>query len=233
METVTGFSASLIQSLGGDADKSVKYADMAITDMADNANKMGTDMSLIQNAYQGFAKQNYTMLDNLKLGYGGTKEEMQRLLSDAEKISGIKYDISSYADVVDAIHVMQESMDIAGTTAKEAEGTISGSVNALKSSVTNLVVGFGDAEGMSSDVSSVMNSLADDMKTALPTDFSIDGNIKNSVNTQGLNSSVGGLSLVLNIANFNNYSNDDISQLTNEIMETAGQFAKRKGMVFA
>lgn len=118
---------------------------MAITDMADNANKMGTDMSLIQNAYQGFAKQNYTMLDNLKLGYGGTKEEMQRLLSDAEKISGVKYDISSYADVVDAIHVMQESMDIAGTTAKEAEGTISGSVNALKSSVTNLVVGFGDA----------------------------------------------------------------------------------------
>lgn len=580
METVTGFSASLIQSLGGDTDKSVKYADMAITDMADNANKMGTDMSLIQNAYQGFAKQNYTMLDNLKLGYGGTKEEMQRLLSDAEKISGIKYDISSYADVVDAIHVMQESMDIAGTTAKEAEGTISGSVNALKSSVTNLVVGFGDAnadlgelcenvvtafqtvlenispivenlisalptvittllesagemlptvletlaelfaqvlegllqllpqlipvavsalltitnaivenlplliesatllvatlvqgladalptliptavnavmtivqglldslpsildaglelvsalaqgildalpdlisklpqiimgivtfllnsipqivqagidllislvkalptiivtivnaipdiisgivnalidnipaiiqagidllislvknlptiikeivkavpkiiegivkafgslmykiveiggnivkglwdgicglaswlwdsvngwisgiwdgicdffgihspskemawvgemlvkglagsidkngdmavraaEGMSSDVSSVMNSLADDMKTALPTDFSIDGNVKNSVNTQGLNSGVGGLSLVLNIANFNNYSNDDISQLTNEIMETAGQFAKRKGMVFA
>lgn len=145
METVTGFSASLIQSLGGDTDKSVRYADMAITDMADNANKMGTDMSLIQNAYQGFAKQNYTMLDNLKLGYGGTKEEMQRLLSDAEKISGVKYDISSYADVVDAIHVMQESMDIAGTTAKEAEGTISGSVNALKSSVTNLVVGFGDA----------------------------------------------------------------------------------------
>lgn len=145
METVTGFSASLIQSLGGDTDKSVKYADMAITDMADNANKMGTDMSLIQNAYQGFAKQNYTMLDNLKLGYGGTKEEMQRLLSNTEKISGIKYDISSYADVVDAIHVMQESMDIAGTTAKEAEGTISGSVNALKSSVTNLVVGFGDA----------------------------------------------------------------------------------------
>lgn len=602
METVTGFSASLIQSLGGDTDKSVKYADMAITDMADNANKMGTDMSLIQNAYQGFAKQNYTMLDNLKLGYGGTKEEMQRLLSDAEKISGVKYDISSYADVVDAIHVMQESMDIAGTTAKEAEGTISGSVNALKSSVTNLVVGFGDAnadlgelcenvvtafqtvlenispivenlisalptvittllesagemlptvletlaelfaqvlegllqllpqlipvavsalltitnaivenlplliesatllvatlvqgladalptliptavnavmtivqglldslpsildaglelvsalaqgildalpdlisklpqiimgivtfllnsipqiiqtgiklltslvsalpdiitsivkaipqiingiinavinsipqiiqagidllislvkalptiivtivnaipdiisgivnalidnipaiiqagidllislvknlptiikeivkavpkiiegivkafgslmykiveiggnivkglwdgicdffgihspskemawvgemlvkglagsidkngdmavraaEGMSSDVSSVINSLADDMKTAFPTDFSIDGNVKNSVNTQGLNSGVGGLSLVLNIANFNNYSNDDIFQLTNEIMETAGQFAKRKGLVFA
>ena len=110
METVTGFSASLIQSLGGDTEKAVKYADMAITDMSDNANKMGTDMSSIQNAYQGFAKQNYTMLDNLKLGYGGTKQEMERLLADAEKISGVKYDISSYADVVEAIHVMQESI---------------------------------------------------------------------------------------------------------------------------
>lgn len=98
------------------------------------------DMSSIQNAYQGFAKQNYTMLDNLKLGYGGTKQEMERLLADAEKISGVKYDISSYADVVEAIHVMQESMDIAGTTAKEAEATISGSVNALKSAVSNLIV---------------------------------------------------------------------------------------------
>ena len=146
METVTGFSASLIQSLGGDTEKAAKYADMAITDMSDNANKMGTDMSSIQNAYQGFAKQNYTMLDNLKLGYGGTKQEMERLLADAEKISGIKYDISSYADVVEAIHVMQESMDIAGTTAKEAEATISGSVNALKSAVSNLIVGFGDAD---------------------------------------------------------------------------------------
>lgn len=109
METVTGFSASLIQSLGGDTEKAVKYADMAITDMADNANKMGTDISSIQIAYQGFAKQNYTMLDNLKLGYGGTKQEMERLLADAEKISGVKYDISSYADVVEAIHTMQES----------------------------------------------------------------------------------------------------------------------------
>lgn len=98
METVTGFSASLIQSLGGDTEKAAKYADMAITDMSDNANKMGTDMSSIQNAYQGFAKQNYTMLDNLKLGYGGTKQEMERLLADAEKISGVKYDISSYAE---------------------------------------------------------------------------------------------------------------------------------------
>ena len=164
METVTGFSASLIQSLGGDTEKAAKYADMAITDMSDNANKMGTDMSSIQNAYQGFAKQNYTMLDNLKLGYGGTKQEMERLLADAEKISGVKYDISSYADVVEAIHVMQESMDIAGTTAKEAEATISGSVNALKSAVSNLVVGFGDADA---DMELLCRNMADAFKTVI------------------------------------------------------------------
>ena len=120
MSTVTSFSASLLQSLGNDTVKASEKADMAITDMSDNANKMGTSMEMIQNAYQGFAKQNYTMLDNLKLGYGGTKEEMQRLLADAEKISGIKYDISSYADMVDAIHVIQTEMGITGTTAKEA-----------------------------------------------------------------------------------------------------------------
>ena len=164
METVTGFSASLIQSLGGDTEKAAKYADMAITDMSDNANKMGTDMSSIQNAYQGFAKQNYTMLDNLKLGYGGTKQEMERLLADAEKISGVKYDISSYADVVEAIHVMQESMGIAGTTAKEAEATISGSVNALKSAVSNLIVGFGDADA---DIELLCNNMVDAFKTVV------------------------------------------------------------------
>ena len=164
METVTGFSASLIQSLGGDTEKAAKYADMAITDMSDNANKMGTDMSSIQNAYQGFAKQNYTMLDNLKLGYGGTKQEMERLLADAEKISGVKYDISSYADVVEAIHTMQESMDIAGTTAKEAEATISGSVSALKSAVSNLIVGFGNADA---DMELLCSNMADAFKTVI------------------------------------------------------------------
>lgn len=145
METVTSFSAALISSLGGDTEKAAKYADMAITDMSDNANKMGTDMASIENAYQGFAKQNYTMLDNLKLGYGGTKEEMQRLLDDATKISGIKYDISSYSDVVAAIHTIQEEMGIAGATAAEAETTISGSIGSLKAAFDNLVVGFGDA----------------------------------------------------------------------------------------
>ena len=144
METVTSFSASLLQSLDGDTQKAAKYADMAVTDMSDNANKMGTSIEMIQNAYQGFAKQNFTMLDNLKLGYGGTKEEMQRLLEDAEKISGIEYDISSYADIVDAIHVVQEEMGIAGTTAKEASETISGSVASMKSAWENLVVGIAD-----------------------------------------------------------------------------------------
>ncbi len=146
METVTGFSASLISSLGGDTEKAAEYANMAITDMSDNANKMGSDMASIQNAYSGFAKQNYTMLDNLKLGYGGTKEEMQRLLEDAEKLSGVKYDISSYSDIIDAIHVIQTEMDITGTTAKEAEATISGSIGMLKSSFQNLITGLGDAD---------------------------------------------------------------------------------------
>ena len=146
MSTVTSFSASLIQSLGGDTEAAVKYADMAITDMADNANKMGTDIGLIQNAYQGFAKQNYTMLDNLKLGYGGTKTEMERLLADAQAISGIEYDISSYADVVEAIHVIQESMGVAGATAAEAEHTIEGSMNSMKAAIDNLIVGFGNAD---------------------------------------------------------------------------------------
>lgn len=164
MSTVTSFSASLIQSLGGDTEAAVKYADMAITDMADNANKMGTDIGLIQNAYQGFAKQNYTMLDNLKLGYGGTKEEMERLLADATAISGIEYDISSYADVVDAIHVIQESMGVAGATAAEAEHTIEGSLNSMKAAVANLVVGFGDADA---DIEQLCNNVVDAFQDVL------------------------------------------------------------------
>lgn len=144
MNTVTSFAASLTSSLGGDTQVAAEKANMAINDMADNANKMGTSMEMIQNAYQGFAKQNYTMLDNLKLGYGGTKEEMQRLLEDAEKISGIHYDISSYADVVDAIHVIQTEMGITGTTAEEAQHTIEGSLNMTKAAWENLIVGISD-----------------------------------------------------------------------------------------
>ena len=146
METVTGFSASLIQSLGGDTAKAAEVADMAITDMADNANKMGTDISSIQTAYQGFAKQNYTMLDNLKLGYGGTKSEMERLLADAEKISGIKYDLSSFSDLTEAIHVIQTEMGITGTTALEATETISGSISGMQSAIGNLMAGLGNAD---------------------------------------------------------------------------------------
>lgn len=144
METVTSFSASLLQSLGGDTEEAARVADMAIIDMADNANKMGSSMESIQNAYQGFAKQNYTMLDNLKLGYGGTKEEMGRLLADAEAISGVEYDMSNLNDVYEAIHVIQESMGIAGTTAKEGASTISGSLASLGASWQNLVTGIAD-----------------------------------------------------------------------------------------
>lgn len=144
METVTGFSASLLQSVGGDTEEAARIADMAITDMADNANKMGTSMESIQNAYQGFAKQNYTMLDNLKLGYGGTKEEMKRLLEDAEKLSGIHYDISNLNDVYSAIHVIQEELDITGTTAKEASTTIQGSASAMKAAWQNMLTGIAD-----------------------------------------------------------------------------------------
>ena len=144
METVTSFSASLLQSVGGDTVKASEMADMAITDMSDNANKMGTSIEMIQNAYQGFAKQNYTMLDNLKLGYGGTKSEMERLLADAQAISGIQYDISSYADVVDAIHVIQTEMGITGTTAKEASSTIQGSISAMSGAWQNLLTGLAD-----------------------------------------------------------------------------------------
>lgn len=146
METVTGFSASLLQSLGGDTEKAAEKANLALTDMSDNANKMGTDMESIKYAYQGFAKQNYTMLDNLKLGYGGTKEEMQRLLKDAQKLTGQKYDLSSYADIVEAIHAVQTEMGITGTTSKEAATTIQGSVNSMKSAWKNFITGMADPD---------------------------------------------------------------------------------------
>lgn len=164
METVTSFSASLLQSLNGDTAKSAQVADMAITDMSDNANKMGTDMSMIQNAYQGFAKQNYTMLDNLKLGYGGTKTEMQRLLADAEKVTGIKYDINNLNDVYQAIHVIQGELGITGTTAKEASTTIQGSVSAMKSAWQNMLTGI--ATGNTDNIGNLVNNLADSVITA-------------------------------------------------------------------
>lgn len=163
MDTVTSFSASLLQSLGGDTEKAAQKADQAITDMADNANKMGTGMEMIQNAYQGFAKQNYTMLDNLKLGYGGTKEEMERLLADAEKLSGQKFDISSYSDIVDAIHVVQTEMGITGTTAAEAASTIEGSSGSAKAAWSNLITGIADENA---DFKTLTSNFVDSFVTA-------------------------------------------------------------------
>ncbi len=160
METVTSFSASLLQSLDGDTAKAAKYADMAISDMADNANKMGTDMSSIQYAYQGFAKQNYTMLDNLKLGYGGTKEEMQRLVKDAAKIDkSVDANSLSYANIVKAIHAVQTEMGIYGTTQKEAEKTITGSLNAMKSSWDNLLVAMASGENLDQCIDNMVSSV--------------------------------------------------------------------------
>lgn len=164
METVTSMSAALIQSLDGDTVAAAEKADMAITDMSDNANKMGSDIESIKNAYSGFAKANYTMLDNLKLGYGGTKEEMQRLLDDATKISGVKYDISQYGDIVDAIHVVQTEMGITGTTAKEAATTIQGSIASAKAAWTNLQTGLADENA---DLDALVGELVDSVVTVI------------------------------------------------------------------
>ena len=168
MEQVTGFSAALITSLGNDTVAAASYADMAMTDMSDNANTFGTDMESIQWAYQGFAKQNYTMLDNLKLGYGGTKEEMERLISDANKVkeaNGEMADLSidSFADVVEAIHIMQGEMQISGTTAREAATTIEGSVNMMKAAWENWLTGLGDSDA---DMSQLTDQLVDSFETA-------------------------------------------------------------------
>ena len=177
METVTGFSASLLQGLGGDTATAAEVANMALTDMSDNANKMGTNMQDIQNAYQGFAKQNYTMLDNLKLGYGGTKTEMQRLLADAQKITGVKYDLDSLADVYTAIHVIQGGVDelngglgdvnkglgITGTTAMEAYTTLAGSLAAMQASFKNVL----GALTLGQDLQPSLDALAQSVVTFL------------------------------------------------------------------
>lgn len=162
MSTITGFTASLLQGLGGDTKKAAEIGNQAVTDMSDNANKMGTSMEMIQNAYQGFAKQNYTMLDNLKLGYGGTKEEMQRLLADASKLSGMEYSIGNFSDIIEAIHVVQTELDITGTTAKEASTTIEGSFNAMKSAWTNALVGMSDD---TADFDTLIENLVDSIGT--------------------------------------------------------------------
>ena len=174
MTTVTAFSASLLQSMGGDTEAAAEKANLAITDMSDNANKMGTDMQSIQNAYQGFAKQNYTMLDNLKLGYGGTKEEMQRLLDDANALNAAQgnytnYTIDSYADIVDAIHTVQTEMGITGTTQLEASTTIQGSIASMKAAYDNFITGLGDENAdMSELITNLLGSTVTVAENLLP-----------------------------------------------------------------
>lgn len=168
MSTVTSFSASLLQSLGGNTEEAAKVADMAIIDMADNANKMGTSMDMIQNAYQGFAKQNYTMLDNLKLGYGGTKTEMERLLADAEKLTGVKYDINNLNDVYQAIHAVQEEMGITGTTAKEAASTLEGSMASAKAAWDNFMNGSGDADQLADAFATAADNIVNNLAEIIP-----------------------------------------------------------------
>lgn len=163
MENVTSFSASLLQSLGGDTEKAAEKANTAMIDMADNSNKMGTSMESIQDAYQGFAKQNYTMLDNLKLGYGGTKTEMERLLADAEKLTGVKYDINNLADVYDAIHAVQQELGITGTTALESAETLSGSLASMKGAFTNFLGNL----SLGQDVGPSLKALAETVSTFL------------------------------------------------------------------
>ena len=191
METVTSFSASLLQSMGNDTEAAAKKADQAITDMSDNANKMGTDMQSIQNAYQGFAKQNYTMLDNLKLGYGGTKEEMQRLIDDANALNAAQgnytnYSIESYADIVDAIHTVQTEMGITGTTALEASTTIEGSIGAMKAAYANFVTGLGNDNADISELSSqLIQSVGTVAENVLPVVETVLKNIAETVQRDG------------------------------------------------
>lgn len=158
MDTITSFSASLLQGLGGDTAKAAEIGNKAVIDMSDNAAKMGTSMELIQNAYSGFSKQNYTMLDNLKLGFGGTKEEMQRLLAEAQKLTGIEYKIENFSDIIEAIHVIQTEIGITGTTEKEAAATIEGSLNMTKSAWKNLMTGIADSNA---DFDGLINNLID------------------------------------------------------------------------
>lgn len=191
METVTSFSASLLQSMGNDTEAAAKKADLALTDMSDNANKMGTDMQSIQNAYQGFAKQNYTMLDNLKLGYGGTKEEMQRLIDDANALNAAQgnytnYTIESYADIVDAIHTVQTEMGITGTTALEASTTIEGSIGAMKAAYANFVTGLGNDNADISELSSqLIQSVGTVSENVLPVVETVLKNIAEAVQRDG------------------------------------------------
>jgi phage-related protein len=208
MQNVTSFSASLLQSVAGDTNEAARVADMAMIDMSDNANKMGTNIEDIKNAYQGFAKQNYTMLDNLKLGYGGTKTEMERLLSDAEKLTGVKYDISNLNDVYEAIHAIQENLGIAGTTALEASTTIEGSMNAAKAAFDNFLNGSGSPQALADSIAvaagnilSALGEIVPRLMTTLPQVGSqLLGKITESLSGDGVSNLVSaGMSVIQNI----------------------------------
>lgn len=199
MELTTSFSASLLSSLSNNTSKAADIADMAMVDMSDNANKMGSNMEDIKNAYQGFAKQNYTMLDNLKLGYGGTKTEMERLLADAQKISGVKYDISNLSDVYSAIHVIQGELDITGTTAKEASITLSGSLSAMKAAFKNVLGNL----SLGQDISGPLMALQETVHTFLVGNLiPMARNVLNSL-PQLLNAAISFIARNLNIVSNN------------------------------
>lgn len=243
MESVTSFSASLLQGLGGDTAKAAEVANMAMIDMSDNANKMGTDMELIQNAYQGFAKNNYTMLDNLKLGYGGTQSEMQRLLADAEKISGVKYDMSNLSDVYEAIHVIQGELDITGTTAKEASSTFAGSMAAMQASFSNVLAGLTLGQDITPALQSLISTvitfgkdnlfpmmmnlvkglggvLKDTALQVLGTDTSIATSVMDSISAKFPNILEKGVEIVTNITN-------GILQNIPKVLQSAGEIISK------
>lgn len=230
MTNVTSFSASLISSLGGDTAKAANIANMAMVDMADNSNKMGTNMQDIQNAYQGFAKQNYTMLDNLKLGYGGTQQEMQRLLKDATKITGVKYNIKNLSDVYSAIHAIQNKLDITGTTAKEAASTFSGSFNAMKAALKDLQGNM--ALGM--DIGPALQNLATTASTFLFKNFipmvgnvlkALPGAITGFLSVAGPSFKAGGVNLINQLVSGMNGGRATVSSALDSIGASINSFS--------
>ena len=223
MQNVTSFSAGLIKSMGGDTQAAVKVADTAMVDMSDNANKMGTDMGLIQNAYQGFAKQNYTMLDNLKLGYGGTKQEMERLLEDAGKLSGQEYDISNLNDVYSAIHVIQGELGITGTTAEEAAQTLSGSFGMVKAAFSdfmgNLALGQDVAPAMQNLINSIITFVGSNLVPAIV-------NIVQSL-PSALNAAIQTVSSQFDLSAFNDTFSKGVDYVVNNLPKMLEGFGKK------
>ena len=226
MENVTSFSAGLLQSLGGDTERAASVADMAMTDMSDNANKMGTDMQSIQNAYQGFAKQNYTMLDNLKLGYGGTQKEMERLLADAEKFSGVEYDINNLSDVYEAIHVIQGELDITGTTAKEASSTLSGSFASMKAAFSDFLGNLSLSRDIGPSLQALMETVSTYLRNLIPAVMNIIKTLPGAIWTV-LSQSVPQIvsALMDFLPKFQEGVTNRLPQLAQSAMQVVGSFA--------